>query len=120
MPNIPAAGSRVLISSGDEGGGTPGTNRLILNASAMLLDVQQLAKAYDEKRGLLSTSSSVREGELIAVVGHNVAGKSTLFKLQGDLLVRDSGNVRIDGTSLNNRRALVSKTGLLSETPNLF
>tara|TARA_R110001599_G_scaffold337686_1_gene556213 strand:+ start:31260 stop:31955 length:696 start_codon:yes stop_codon:yes gene_type:complete len=87
---------------------------------SILLDVHQLSKVYDEKRGLLSTTFGVKEGELIAVVGHNGAGKSTLLKLLGGWLVRDSGEVRIGGTNLNNRRALVRNIGFVPESPNLF
>ena len=88
--------------------------------TSKLLDVQQLSKLYDENRGLLATSFSVEQGELIAIVGHNGAGKSTLLKLLGGWLVRDNGLAQIDGTNLNNRRALVRKIGFVPETPNLF
>lgn len=86
----------------------------------MLLDINHLSKVYDETRGLLSTSFGVNDGELIAVVGHNGAGKSTLLKLLGGWLIRDGGEVRIDGIDLKNRKALVRKIGFVPETPNLF
>ncbi|ALP53582.1 hypothetical protein Tel_10800 [Candidatus Tenderia electrophaga] len=86
----------------------------------MHLEVHHLSKLYKENRGLLATGFSVDKGELIAVVGHNGAGKSTLLKLLGGWLVPDGGEVRVDGISLNNRRALVRKIGFVPETPNLF
>ena len=86
----------------------------------MLLDVDRLSKVYGEKRGLMEASFGVEKGELIAVVGHNGAGKSTLLKLLGGWLIRDDGNVRIDGIDLKNRRVLVRKIGFVPETPNLF
>ena len=86
----------------------------------MLLDVHRLSKVYSEKRGLLAASFGVEQGELIAVVGHNGAGKSTLLKLLGGWLIRDGGDVRIDGIDLKNRRALARKIGFVPETPNLF
>jgi ABC-type multidrug transport system ATPase subunit len=86
----------------------------------MQLEVQHLSKVYKENRGLLDTGFDVERGELIAVVGHNGAGKSTLLKLLGGWLVPDSGEVRVDGIDLKNRRALVRKIGFVPETPNLF
>ncbi|TDG14191.1 ABC transporter ATP-binding protein [Seongchinamella unica] len=88
--------------------------------SPIQLDVRGLSKVYKENRGLLATSFCVAKGELIAVVGHNGAGKSTLLKLLGGWLVPDSGEVRIDGIDLENRRALVRKIGFAPETPALF
>jgi len=85
-----------------------------------LLGVHQLSKVYDENRGLLAASFCVKKGELIAVVGHNGAGKSTLLKLLGGWLIRDSGDVQVDGKSLKNRRSLVRTIGFVPETPNLF
>jgi len=86
----------------------------------MQLEVEHLSKIYKEKRGLVASSFKVEQGELIAVVGHNGAGKSTLLKMLAGWLVPDSGEVRIDGVDLSNRRAVVRKIGFVPETPNLF
>ena len=51
----------------------------------MQLEIRNLAKLYDQKRGLAPTSFDVRKGELIAIVGHNGAGKSTLLKMLAQL-----------------------------------
>lgn len=86
----------------------------------MLIEVQNLTKVYNGKRGLLSTSFAVEKGELIAIVGHNGAGKSTLLKMLASWIVPDSGKVLVDGINLKNRIALVRKIGFVPETPNLF
>ena len=86
----------------------------------MQLEIRNLSKIYKENRGLLATDFDVDRGEMIAVVGHNGAGKSTLLKILAGWLVPDSGEVRIDGITLENRRALVRKIGFVPETPNLF
>jgi ABC-type multidrug transport system ATPase subunit len=88
--------------------------------SSMQLEVRGLSRVYKENKGLGATSFTVTTGELIAVVGHNGAGKSTLLKLLGGWLVPDSGEVRIDGIDLHNRRKLVRKIGFAPESPNLF
>lgn len=86
----------------------------------MLIEVRDLAKIYNGKRGLLQTSFAVEKGELIAIVGHNGAGKSTLLKMLSSWIIPDSGEVLVDGINLKNRMALVRKIGFVPETPNLF
>ncbi|MDO8445088.1 MAG: ABC transporter ATP-binding protein [Deltaproteobacteria bacterium] len=86
----------------------------------MLIEIHNLTKVYNEKRGLLPTSFEVEKGELIAIVGHNGAGKSTLLKILANWLLPDSGEVLVDGINLKNRTALVRKVGFVPETPNLF
>lgn len=86
----------------------------------MQLEIQDLAKLYDQKRGLAPISFEVGKGELIAIVGHNGAGKSTLLKILANWILPDRGNVTIDGIDLKNRIAAVSKVGFIPEEPNLF
>jgi len=86
----------------------------------MQLEIRNLAKLYDQKRGLAPTSFDVSRGELIAIVGHNGAGKSTLLKMLASWIVPDGGTVMMDGIDLKNRAAVVRKVGFIPEVPNLF
>jgi ABC-2 type transport system ATP-binding protein len=86
----------------------------------MQLEIRNLAKRYDQNRGLAPTSFNASNGELIAIVGHNGAGKSTLLKMLANWIPADSGNVMIDGIDLKNRAAVVRKIGFIPEEPNLF
>ncbi|HUW00659.1 MAG TPA: ABC transporter ATP-binding protein [Gallionella sp.] len=86
----------------------------------MQLEIRNLAKLYDQKRGLAPISFDVRKGELIAIVGHNGAGKSTLLKILANWILPDGGTVVIDGTDLGDRAAAVRKVGFIPEVPNLF
>jgi ABC-2 type transport system ATP-binding protein len=86
----------------------------------MQLQILNLAKRYDQNRGLAPTSFDVAQGELIAIVGHNGAGKSTLLKMLANWILPDSGHVTIDGVDLGNRAAVVRKLGFIPEEPNLF
>jgi ABC-2 type transport system ATP-binding protein len=86
----------------------------------MQLEIRNLAKLYDQNRGLAPTSFEVSKGELIAIVGHNGAGKSTLLKMLASWIVPDGGTVMIDGVDLKNRTAVVKKVGFIPEEPNLF
>ncbi|MES3007102.1 MAG: ABC transporter ATP-binding protein [Pseudomonadota bacterium] len=86
----------------------------------MQLEVKNLAKLYDQKRGLASASFAVDKGELIAIVGHNGAGKSTLLKMLGNWIVPGSGSVLLGGVDMKDRKAVVGKVGFIPEVPNLF
>jgi ABC-type multidrug transport system ATPase subunit len=86
----------------------------------MMIEVHDLTKVYNEKRGLFPVSFEVEKGEFIAVIGHNGAGKSTLLKMLAGWLLPDSGEVLVDGIDLRNRTALARKVGFVPETPNLF
>ncbi len=86
----------------------------------MQIEIHNLTKVYQEKRGLLPVSLEIEKGELIAVIGHNGAGKSTLLKMLASWLLPDSGQVYVDGINLRNRLAVVRKIGFVPETPNLF
>lgn len=86
----------------------------------MQIEIRNLAKLYEQKRGLAPTSFEVSRGELIAIVGHNGAGKSTLLKMLANWIVPDGGTVMIDGVDLKNRAAVVRSVGFIPEVPNLF
>ena len=86
----------------------------------MQLEIRNLAKRYDQKRGLTPTSFDVKKGELVAIVGHNGAGKSTLLKMLANWIVPDGGFVLMDGIDIRNRAAVIRKVGFIPEVPNLF
>ncbi len=83
------------------------------------IEVRALAKLYTPTRGLRGVSFSASKGELIAIVGHNGAGKSTMLKLLACALRPDSGAVSVDGIPFADRRGIVRKVGYVPETPNL-
>jgi ABC-2 type transport system ATP-binding protein len=86
----------------------------------MQLEIRNLSKVFEEKRGLLPVSFQVAKGELVAIIGHNGAGKSTLLKMLASWHLPDTGNVLVDGVDLSNRLAVVRKFGFVPENPNLF
>lgn len=86
----------------------------------VLIEINNLSKLYSGERGVHPVTLSVEKGELIAVIGHNGAGKSTFMKMLASWHIPDSGNVLIDGINLENRLAVVRKIGFVPETPNLF
>ncbi len=65
-----------------------------------MLSVKGLRVSYDEIPALMNVSLEVREGELVALVGSNGAGKSTFLKTVAGLLRPDQGDITFEGESL--------------------
>jgi ATPase subunit of ABC transporter with duplicated ATPase domains len=59
-----------------------------------VLEVDQVSKAYGEKRVLKNVSLTVRRGERVAILGANGLGKSTLLKIATGRLEADGGKVK--------------------------
>lgn len=68
------------------------------------LRVLNLSKAFGANQAVDNVTYGIRKGEVFALLGPNGAGKSTTISLvRGDIRA-DSGEVFIDGTSLNKHR----------------
>jgi len=66
----------------------------------MILEISDLIKVFDEKEVLNITQLSIKEGELVGILGNNGAGKTTLFRLCLDLLQADNGFIFINEESV--------------------
>jgi len=65
-----------------------------------LLEIADLAVSYDGMRALQGVSLTAIPGEIVALVGANGAGKSSLLKAISGLVRLDAGSIRFDGTDL--------------------
>ena len=61
-----------------------------------MITIQNLKKQFGETVACDIPSFSVKNGEILGLVGNNGAGKTTLFRLLLDLLKADEGSVTID------------------------
>ncbi|MFM1990634.1 MAG: hypothetical protein RJA99_3591 [Pseudomonadota bacterium] len=68
--------------------------------AAPLLQVEALCAWYGRAQILYDVGLEVREGEVVALMGRNGAGKSTTMKAIAGLLERTTGAVRFDGESI--------------------
>jgi ribose transport system ATP-binding protein len=73
------------------------------SAERLILEIQDLSKAFPGVKALESVSFSVREGEVHALVGENGAGKSTLIKILSGAYQKDSGEVIFEGESITSQ-----------------
>ncbi|PKW19731.1 ATP-binding cassette domain-containing protein [Saccharopolyspora spinosa] len=62
-----------------------------------LLEARDLVKRYGSVEALRGASFTVRQGEVVALVGDNGAGKSTLVKCLSGVEQPDSGQILVSG-----------------------
>jgi len=68
-----------------------------------LLHARNLTKRYGRLTALSDVSFSVREGEVLGLIGPNGSGKTTLFECLGGVLPLDAGSLTTDGRPLTDR-----------------
>jgi simple sugar transport system ATP-binding protein len=66
-----------------------------------LLTISGVSKAFPGVKALDNVSFDVRPGEIMALLGENGAGKSTIIKVLTGVYKRDSGSVTLDGQAIN-------------------
>jgi branched-chain amino acid transport system ATP-binding protein len=67
-----------------------------------MLSVEHLNAAYKDLQVLWDVSFNVEEGEIVALVGANAAGKSTILKAITGLISLDNGTVTYQGNRIDN------------------
>ncbi|WP_018182955.1 ABC transporter ATP-binding protein [Kaistia granuli] len=75
----------------------------MVTADAPLLQIDDLEVNFGAVRALKGVSLDVREGEVIALVGANGAGKSTTLRSISGLARPKAGTIRFDGVVINRR-----------------
>lgn len=86
-----------------------------------MIEFCQVSASYDGELAILrDVSFTVSDGDFVAFVGTNGAGKSTTMRLINGLLKPTSGEVLIDGvpTSQLKTSELASKVGFLFQNPD--
>jgi branched-chain amino acid transport system ATP-binding protein len=70
-------------------------------AEGALLEVRDLRAGYGQTRVLEGVNLSVREGELVVVIGPNGHGKTTLLRTISGLVQPSAGEVTFDGRRID-------------------
>ncbi len=69
----------------------------------VLLDVRNINKAFFGVPAVKDVSVTLREGEILGLIGQNGAGKSTLMNLIGGVVLPDSGEMQFNGAPFTPR-----------------
>lgn len=81
------------------------TNSVEADDRPVLLEVRDVVVHYGRIRALHGVSLTVREGELVTLLGSNGAGKTTMMRAISGLLPLTSGSVWFDGKDIGKVKA---------------
>jgi ABC-2 type transport system ATP-binding protein len=86
-----------------------------------MIVAEHLTKYYGERAAVLDVSFTIKQGEVVGLLGLNGAGKTTILRILSGLLVPTSGRVSIAGIDLGEQPEVVrAKIGFLPEQPPLY
>lgn len=82
---------------------------------------ENVYKKFDKNSVLRGLSFKVDEGEILALLGHNGAGKTTVLRLILGLLEWENGGIEVFGEDIRSGRDVFRKDmGVLSESTGLY
>ncbi len=86
-----------------------------------MIDVKGLKKRFGNNEVLKGISTSIKKGEVIAVIGPSGSGKSTFLRCLNLLETHDEGSIKIEGKDINEMELhLRKKIGMVFQHFNLF
>jgi branched-chain amino acid transport system ATP-binding protein len=65
-----------------------------------MLEVRDLSVSYGDAQALAGVSLSVAAGEIVAIIGANGAGKTSLIRTLGGVLAPRAGSIRFEGREI--------------------
>lgn len=87
----------------------------------LLVNVEKLSRHYDQHCAVNSISFTLAKGEVLGFLGPNGAGKTTTMQMLTGNLAPTSGNIEINGMSLQKAPILAKRNiGYLPDTPPLY
>ena len=72
------------------------------------LEVRGVSKRFADKQVLEDISITLKEGELVCLLGVSGAGKSTLFNIISGLSLPDTGQILLDGEDVTGKTGRIS------------
>jgi ABC-type branched-subunit amino acid transport system ATPase component len=70
-----------------------------------LLSTQALTKSFGDNRAVNDVDFNVKQGEVLALIGSNGAGKTSLVNLVSGLLRADSGHIIFEGNDVTQQKS---------------
>lgn len=86
-----------------------------------MLEIKNLAKKYDERTIFKNMNLTVADGEVLTIVGPSGIGKTTFLRIFAGLLAADTGEIILDGQSLDvSGERTGAQVGVIFQDFNLF
>jgi ABC-type multidrug transport system ATPase subunit len=87
----------------------------------MKIELKNITKSFHKQKILQNINLTINPGEVYGFLGPNGAGKTTTIKIMLGLIFPDSGEVLLDDSLLDTKKAAVFKAfGTLVEEPSLL
>lgn len=90
----------------------------------VILEVKDLHKYYENQEVLKGISTTVRKGDVIAIIGPSGCGKSTFLRSLNLLEVPTKGQILFEGTDITDKKTDINhvreKIGMVFQQFNLF
>jgi energy-coupling factor transport system ATP-binding protein len=96
------------------------TDAVHSNAGDPIIQVRNLSVTYDGKSALNSVSTTISTNEIVAIMGRNGAGKSSLLKSLAGVSNLSSGSVDVSGSDPRNLKGKERRTsiGFIPQEPS--
>ena len=86
-----------------------------------MIEFRDVTKDYDGKLALNHLNLTLESGEIVGLIGHNGAGKSTTIKSLVSVINPTQGQIFVDGKELSsNRLEIKKKISYVADSPDLF
>ena len=86
-----------------------------------MLKINHFTKTYGEKKAVDDLTLHIRPGEIYGFIGHNGAGKTTTLKSVAGIMQFDSGEILIDGLSIQaDPIGCKKKMAYIPDNPDLY
>lgn len=95
-----------------------------MNDKTVILEVKNLHKSYDGHEVLKGITTTIRKGDVLALIGPSGCGKSTFLRSLNLLEIPTEGHVFFEGTDLTEKSVDINqvreKIGMVFQQFNLF
>ena len=88
-----------------------------------MLEIKGLKKSFKAKEVLKNLNFSIKEGEIVCLLGNNGAGKTTLINCILRMIQADAGSILLDGRDIftyNNEEYFSKVNALLESSVNVY
>lgn len=83
-----------------------------------MLEIRNLSKSYGRNKVLTDINLDIEENKIYGLLGRNGAGKTTLLKLIASQILKDDGEIKLDGEEIFENSKAMEDICLVKDFPN--